>query len=207
MRRRQRDHYLARAAATVNDWYGPDQAELLMAAQRDHANLLSALEWSASTPGEERSGLHFAALLRYHWTAGGHLSDGRRWLDRMLVLETDPSPERAGALWVAAWICLVQGDRSPAQKYLTECRGIAEDLDDRALAAHADQWEALSEVLDGHLEHAIELFTAALVVHRRVGDTASALYTLFLRAWTQKYAGRAEEALMTCREVLELSAE
>lgn len=205
MRRRQRDHYLARAEATVDDWYGPHQAELLSSSQRDHANLLSALEWSASTQGEEHAGLHFAALLRYHWTAGGYLSDGRRWLDRMLNLESNSSSERASALWVAAWICLVQGDRMPAQSYLAECREIAQALNDPVLAAHAEQWEAVSLVLDGQLERAIMLFTAALVVHRRVGDTASALYTLFLLGWAQKYAGRVEEALIACREVLELS--
>lgn len=205
IRRRQRDHYLARAAATVELWCGPHQAERLMAARRDHANFLSALEWSASTAGEERAGLHLAALLRYHWAAGGNLADGRRWLDRMLKLATDPGPERGGALWVAAWICLVQGDREPARQHIAECRVIAENLKDPALAAQADHWEALYEVFEGHVEHAVELFAAAISVHRQVGDTAWVLYASFLLAWTQMYAGRIEEALATCREVIKVS--
>jgi len=205
MRRRQRDHYLTRAAATVKNWCGPHQAERLMAARRDHPNLVSALEWSASTPGEERAGLHLAALLRYHWTAGGNLAEGRRWLDRLLKLATEPSPERGAALWVGAWICLVQGDREQAREHVAECRLIAESLNDRALAAHADHWEALCEVFDDHLDRAMGLFTAAVGVHRQVGDTASALYALFLLAWTQMYAGRTGDALATCREVLKVS--
>jgi len=205
MRRRQRDHYLRQAAATVDSWCGPDQAGRLMAARRDHPNFLSALEWSASTPGEERAGLHLAALLRYHWTAGGNLAEGRRWLDRLLKSATEPSLERGAALWVGAWICLVQGDWGQARTHVAECRLIAESLGDRALAAHADHWEALCEVFDDHLDRALGLFTAAVATHRQVGDIASALYALFLLAWTQMYAGRTGEALATCREVLMVS--
>lgn len=202
LRRRQRDHYLSRAAETVALWCGPDQAIRLAAARREHANILSALDWSASTPGEEVAGMRLAGLLRYHWIAGGNLSDGRRWLDRMLQLATEPSKERGEALWVAAWVCLLQGDRKPAQRYLTECRAIANQLGDQVLAAHADHWEALGEVLEGHLERAMELFQSAIIVHRRIGDTASALTALFLLAWAQMYAGRTEQALASCLEVL-----
>ena len=109
LRRRQRDHYLGKASETVALWCGPDQANRLAAARRDHTNILSALEWSATTPGEELAGMNLAALLRYHWIAGGNLSDGRRWLDRMLSLETHRTPERGAALWVAAWVCPASG--------------------------------------------------------------------------------------------------
>ncbi|MDR7159809.1 LuxR C-terminal-related transcriptional regulator [Arthrobacter sp. BE255] len=202
LRRRQRDHYLGEASQTVALWCGPEQANRLAAARRDHTNILSALEWSATTPGEELAGMNLAALLRYHWIAGGNLSDGRRWLDRMLGLDMHRTPERGTALWVAAWVSLLQGDREPAQQYLTECRSIADDLDDQVLAGHVDHWEALSEVFKGRLEHAIELFGRAAAVHRRDENLASELTALFLLAWTQMYAGQMEEALATCRQVL-----
>jgi DNA-binding CsgD family transcriptional regulator/tetratricopeptide (TPR) repeat protein len=207
LRRRQRDHYLARAAAMVALWCGPDQAERLAAARRDHANLLSALDWSASTPGEELAGTRLAALLRYHWIAGGNLSDGRRWLDRMLTLSTEPSPERAEALWSAAWVCLIQGDRDAAQRYLVECRRIAKQLDDRVLAADADHWTALYELFSGRVDEAIALFRAAIEVHLEVGDKASALTAMFQLAMAQTYTDSPEDALATCREVLRESDE
>ncbi|WP_458782393.1 LuxR C-terminal-related transcriptional regulator [Arthrobacter sp. D3-16] len=202
LRRRQRDHYLGKASETVALWCGPEQATRLAAARRDHTNILSALEWSAATPGEELAGMQLAALLRYHWIAGGNLSDGRRWLDRMLGLAVHGTPERGGALWVTAWVALLQGDREPAHEYLAECRSIAGDLDDHVLAAHVDHWEALSEVFNGRLEHAIELFRKAAAVHRREEDLASELTALFLLAWAQMYAGQIESAIATCREVL-----
>lgn len=202
LRRRQRDHYLGKASETVALWCGPDQATRLAAARRDHTNILSALEWSATTPGEELAGMNLASLLRYHWIAGGNLSDGRRWLDRMLSLDTHCTPERGAALWVAAWVSLLQGDGEAAQQYLGECRVIARDLDHQVLAAHVDHWEALREVFGGRLEHAIDLFRNAAAVHHREGDSASELTALFLLAWAQMYAGRIEDALATCREVL-----
>lgn len=205
LRRRQRNHYLARAEATVASWCGPDQAAHLAAARRDHPNILLALDWSASTPGEELSGMRLAAMLRYHWHAGGNLSDGRRWLDRMLTLSTQTSPERGEALWAAAWVCLIQGDRSPARRHLEECRRIADQLDDHVLAAHADLWTALFEIAAGKVDRAIELYRAAIAVYRRIGDTASALLALFQLAMALTYANRPEEALATCKEVLDES--
>jgi predicted ATPase/DNA-binding CsgD family transcriptional regulator len=207
LRRRQRDHYLARAAAIVATWCGPDQAERLAEARRDHANFLSALEWSASTPGEEPVGTHLAALLRYHWHARGNLGDGRRWLDRMLALSADPTTERGEALWAAAWVCIMQGDRDAADGYLQECHRIAQVRSDPALAAHADQWDGLRELFSGNAGRAIELLGGALAVHRRVGDTASVLMALFQLAIAQTYAGLPAEALETCREVLAESEE
>lgn len=151
--------------------------------------------------------MRLAALLRYHWIAGGNLSDGRRWLDRMLLLSAEHSAERGEALWAAAWVCLIQGDRDHAQRHLAECRRIAVELDDEVLAAHADHWDALREVFNGEVQHAIRLFRAAIAIHRRVGDTASALTALFMLALAQIYADRNEDALATCREVLAESGE
>lgn len=202
LRRRQRDHYLQKASETVATWCGPGQSIRLAAAHRDHTNILSALEWSATTPGEEAAGMELSALLRYHWIAGGKLSDGRRWLERMLALATDMTPERGNALWVAAWVALLQGDRGPAEAFLTECRRIAGSLEDPVLAAHADHWQALCEVLGSRIEPAVELFNRAAAVHRLHEDHASELTARFLLAWAQMYAGRIEDALATCREVL-----
>ncbi|WP_314326045.1 LuxR C-terminal-related transcriptional regulator [Paenarthrobacter ilicis] len=202
LRRRQRNHYLQKASDTVATWCGPGQSSRLAAAHRDHTNILLALEWSASTPGEETTGMELAALLRYHWIAGGKLSDGRRWLERMLALATDMTPQRGNALWVAAWVALLQGDRGPAEAFLAECRQIARSLEDPVLAAHADHWQALCEVLGGRIGPAMELFNKAAIVHRLQEDPASELTARFLLAWAQMYGGRIEEALATCHEVL-----
>lgn len=204
---RQRDHYLRRASAMVGRWCGPGQAETLTAMRHDHANLISVLEWSSSRPSELRSAAKLASLLRYHWIAGGFLSGGRRWLDRILSQLHEPSAERGDALWVAAWVCLIQGDREAATAYLAACHQDAAALGSTVLEAHASHWSALHELFSGRLPEAIALFGRAIAVHREAGDTASELTALFQLAMAQNYDGDVEAALRTSRSALELSDE
>lgn len=204
LKRRHRDHYLHRAATMVECWCGPGQADALAAMRRDHANLVSALEWSVQTDGEIGPGAELAALLRYHWIAGGFLSDGRRWLDQVLDRMDESVPERGEALWVAAWIALIQGDRTAAARYLSACEALT--TEDRRLAAHVDHWSALLELFSGHTAAAIELFERAIEVHREAGDTASILLATFQLAMAQTYDGQLDTALHTCSDALDLSS-
>lgn len=206
LKARHRDHYLSRAAGMVDRWCGPGQALSLAAMRADHANLLSALEWSVNTPGEIRAAAELASLLRYHWIAGGFLSDGRRWLDRILDQQDGPGPEHGGALWVAAWVCLIQGDRDAAAVYLTACHEMAEALDDRILEAHAAHWSALHQLFSGNPRESMALYRQSIGVHMKAGDTASALTGLFQLAMAQTYDGQLEAALDTCSHVLQLSS-
>lgn len=205
--RRHRDFYLARAGLMVRDWCGPRQPEALATMRQDHANLLAALAWSASTPGESDHALELGALLRYHWIAGGFLSDGRRWLERVLQLDHRPTPQRGAALWVAAWVSLIQGDRAAGGEHLAACREVAAALDDPVLYAHADHWTGLLQLFSGDTAAAIESYEAAIEVFDRVGDLAAAQTALFQLATSQTYEGAKEEALATCGRVLALSDE
>lgn len=202
---RQRDHYLQRAGDMVARWCGPGQSETLSAMRHEHANLLSALEWSVNTPGELRPAAELASLLRYHWIAGGFLSDGRRWLERILEQPDEPNAERGAALWVGAWVARIQGDRETAAGYLNECHATAAALNDPILEAHASHWCALHQLFCGNLSNAIDLYESAIATHKEVGDTASALTALFQLAMAQTYSGDLIRALSTCRESLDLS--
>lgn len=205
--RRHRDFYLARAGVMVRDWCGPRQPEALAAMRQDHANLLAALAWSTSTPGEGDHALELGALLRYHWIAGGFLSDGRRWLERILQLDPRPTPQRGAALWVAAWVSLIQGDRAAGGQHLAACGEVALALDDPVLAAHADHWTGLMQLFSGDTGAAIKSYGAAVEVFERADDQAAAQTALFQLATAQTYDGAQEAALATCGRVLALSAE
>ena len=206
-RRRHRDYYLARAAAMVRDWCGPLQPEALAAMRQDHANLLAALEWSTNTPGEGGRAAELGSLLRYHWIAGGFLSDGRRWLERILGVDSRRTAERGAALWVAAWVSLIQGDRAAAGRFLAECHEVAAALDDEVLVAHAAHWTGLLHLFSGETGAAISSFEAVVSVFERVGDHAAAQTALFQLAMAQTYDGSTESALATCDRVLALSEE
>jgi predicted ATPase/DNA-binding CsgD family transcriptional regulator len=204
-RRLHRDHYLRRAAMMVETWVGPHQPETLAAMRQDHANLVAALDWSVSTEGESAAAARLASLLRYHWISGGFLSDGRRWLERVLALDAEPTTDRGAALWVAAWVALIQGDRPAADRLLSECRTVAKSLDDEVLAAHTAHWTGLLQLFSGELERSITSYETAIEVFDRVGDAAAAETVLFQLAMAQTYAIGADSALVTCDRAFTLS--
>jgi DNA-binding CsgD family transcriptional regulator/tetratricopeptide (TPR) repeat protein len=206
LRRRHRDHYARRAAMMVDRWCGPDQAADLAVLREDHPNVLAALAWSAETPGEAATGARLASELRYHWIAGGFLTYGRRWLERLLDRLEAGVPERGDALWVAAWVALIQGDRAVARQYLEQCARLAKDLGDDAMTGHATQWRALLALFEGELPEAIELFSRSIEIHRSVGGLAAELTATFQLAMAQEYAGDSQGAMRTCQEVLRLSS-
>ena len=203
VRRRHRDHFIDRAGASVARWCGPHQAADLARLRGDHPNLIAALAWSVDTPGEAPAGARLAVLLRYHWIAGGFLTYGRRWLERLLERLDPGLPERGHALGAAAWVALIQGDRAVARTYLAKCTGIADALPDRAMQGHAAHWRALLDLFEGDLPAAARLYERAIAIHREVGDVGSELTAAFQLAMAQTYAGRPAEALRTCAAVVE----
>ncbi|MFF4145465.1 ATP-binding protein [Streptomyces sp. NPDC001698] len=206
LRRRMRDHYLRQAHSMVERWCGPGQHEMLATMRRDHANLLAVLEWSLTTPDERPAGGRLASCLRYLWIAGGSLSEGRRWLDRILSVLDGDTVERGSVLWVAAWATLLQGDREAAAVRLTELERVAEVLDDSELAAHAANWRALYHLFSGNLPTAIDLYHRAVQGHQELGHTGAVLTAQFQLAMARNFQEPVGNALETCREVLAVSA-
>jgi predicted ATPase/DNA-binding CsgD family transcriptional regulator len=204
LRRRHRDHYRAVARRMVDEWCGPDQARTLAAVRLDHANLIAALEWSATTEGEREAGAELASLLRYHWIAGEYLVDGRRWLDRLLAAE-DTDIQAGDALWVAAWVCLLSGDFEATLTYLRRCQHVADATGDPRIQAYVDLWSGAYHLLSGDLAAAIRLLHGALRAHREAGDHAAELIAMFLLVPAQAYSGDPAGGMETCMRALELS--
>ncbi|KAA9163622.1 LuxR family transcriptional regulator [Amycolatopsis acidicola] len=203
LRQRHRDHFTERAALCVRRWFGPDQAGDLGRLREDHPNLLAALAWSAETPGEAAAGARLASQLRYHWIAGGFLSNGRHWLEQLLPLLEPGTAERGETLWATAWVALIQGDRATAERYLGACADIAERLDSPGLRGHVRLWRALLNLFEGELGTAIGLYREAIAIHRTTGDTGLVLTASFQMAMAQAYAGNPADALATCSSVIE----
>ncbi|HZZ47866.1 MAG TPA: LuxR C-terminal-related transcriptional regulator [Pseudonocardia sp.] len=203
LHRRHRDHFVRRAAKSVDRWCGPHQAEDLAQLREDHPNLLAALAWSADTPGEASEGAHLAALLRYHWIAGGFLTYGRRWLERLIGQLDGDGIERGEALWVTTWVALMQGDRDVARANLRECTRVAEKLGDPALHGQIAHWSALLDLFEGDVHTAITQFDRAIEVHRSVGDPSSEFAATFQLGMAQLYAERLDDALRTSAQVIE----
>jgi predicted ATPase len=77
-------YYLALAEQAEPELTGARQAEWLNTLEREHDNMRTALRWVIERGLGETSIRLTAALWRF-WYIRGHVSEGRRWLERVLA--------------------------------------------------------------------------------------------------------------------------
>ncbi|MGW1783673.1 ATP-binding protein [Streptomyces sp. NPDC002143] len=183
--RRHRDFFLAFAEHIAADWCGPGQEEALARLRAEHANLLAALDFG----DDPQATLALATALRFHWCAGGFLGEGRRRLDRALADAPEPTLTRAGALWAAAWVALLQGDLAPADRWLDEAGALGEQLEDPVVCAYVQGFRGASALYRGQLQEAASLYEGAAVAHAKLGEGTGAIFALYQLTMAQAYLG------------------
>ncbi|WPR64512.1 LuxR C-terminal-related transcriptional regulator [Glutamicibacter protophormiae] len=208
LRSRHLEHYLRLAQDMVRDWCGPGQARFLHAVRINRPNYAAAFDWALASPGGRGKAARLASLLRYQWVSGNFISEGRALLGRILdAVPQQPTADDASALWVAAWVNLIQGDHDSGARYARQCLQAAGTLRDPALAAHAEHWLALHRMFSGDLAGAIEQYQRVAAAHRKHGDTASQLTALFQLGMAQVLDGDPHRALATCQLVVSTARE
>lgn len=156
--------------------------------QTEHDNFREALSWALQRAqrGEEgaRQAMAFAAALQPFWQIRSHLSEGRSWLESVLVqpFARGPSLERLEALVGAARLAWIWGDPA-AGTYLQEGRAVAQEL-----GAAGRRGLACVLIIEGRLLWSFGHPTAArplceqsLDLFRQIGDvlgSADALWHL-----------------------------
>ena len=207
LRRRHRDYYLRLAVRSCETWCGPGQPETLTMLRLERDNMATALEWSLAEPGELPSALLLVSALRYHWTLGGHLAAGRRWIDQVLGAASGPTPERGHALWVGAWVALLQGDSRAADGWLRECQAIASLKNDDHLRAYVLVLSGTQALFAGQAAQAARHFAAGIGLMRAQGDPAAVLWALFQDAVALSHSGDSDAAQEACAEAIHLAGE
>ena len=164
VRRRHRDWYAALSASASAEFIGSGQVRAFQSLDADRAELSAALEFCASTPGEEAAGLAVAADLWLYWEAAGHLGEGRR---RVQALLTAPQPPgvRARGLAVAGYLALAATDSAAAVPLLTEALELAQDVDDAFVVAMATQYLGQAALFSADLPAAERLLREAAGRH------------------------------------------
>ncbi|WP_238391588.1 protein kinase [Mycolicibacterium sp. CBMA 311] len=142
--RRHRDWYLSLVEAAGREWGGSQQQQWVIRLQVEHANIRRGLEYCASVAGENRVGLRMASVL-WPWLALGQLAEGRLWLERILALDMQPSPERAWALATVGYFAATQGDKASAVSVAEQARTIALALNETGALAFATHVLALCQ--------------------------------------------------------------
>jgi non-specific serine/threonine protein kinase len=130
---------LALAEAAEAKMYGPHEAEWLSRLEDEHDNLRAAL--AESLEGDERlreAGLRLAGALGRFWDLGGHVSEGRRWLTRLLGTTDAETIGRARALGSVGTLASIQGDLATAYALFEESLSLCRTVGDEDGIAHAE---------------------------------------------------------------------
>ncbi|MPY85168.1 MAG: LuxR family transcriptional regulator [Actinophytocola sp.] len=179
VRERHRDHFVHLVEQAFDHWLSPEQERWLTTLLREHNNLRAAFEFCLIAPDHANTGLRMAGALWFFWIATGLTNEGRRWLERGLEADDQPSRARARALWVGGYLSTIQEDLAAAKPMIAECREHADRLDDAEAAAWAVQLDGMVAMSDGELPTARDALSDGLERHRGSGSRLGILDTSF----------------------------
>ncbi|MCT9143706.1 LuxR C-terminal-related transcriptional regulator [Streptomyces violarus] len=204
-RRRQRDRMLRRVEDCERGWFGPGQPETVARLRADRDNLRAALDFSLSTPGEERAGLRLAGTLWFYWHACGAPREGLYWLDRALAAGPEPTRERARGLWVAGLLAATTQDFPRGHRQATEALALARALGDPAEAAHAEYVIGVIRLFGDDLPGALTHFESTVARGPVPGQHLSLVGLDQVElACALGFLGEADRAVEICEQALRL---
>jgi predicted ATPase len=179
-RRQHAHHYMSLALRAEPHLDGTrEQSAWLDRIEVESANLREALPFLAS--GDPGGLLRLAAALWRFWQMHSHFSEGRRWLQRALELNPEPTFERRVALEGAGYMAYVQGDFAEMRSFVEDQLAVAEHLKDGPSIAQSLHLLAHLEGAEGNRERSIQLYKQSLTYdHPRRGDSLYALGHLAL---------------------------
>ena len=159
---------------------GPEQGMWLSRLEAEHDNLRASLSWfeeADTPPAEAEAGLQLAGLLWQFWARRGHLSEGRRWLNRALAklgalktAESKPSAVRARALNGSGSLAFYQGDYKAARDLREESLTIFRQLGDQSGVAATLMNLGLVAGQQGDYNAARALYAECLGIQRQLGN-------------------------------------
>jgi predicted ATPase/class 3 adenylate cyclase len=217
IRERHANFFLALAEDARPMLEGPEQEVWLERLEEEYNNLRSSLGWflqqaENDTEGGAKateSGLRMAGALWWFWDTHGYVSEGRRWLRKLIALSDAPTMERVDALIGAAWLTSRQSDMVEAIQLYEQGIDIAREIGYKAgIAKGLGRIVYAKEFLGADDELVEELYSESLELWREVGDKrgiATALGPLAHRAASAYDFEQAnklfEESLALFREV------
>lgn len=204
VRKRHREYFERMIEQARDEWCGPGQQRWMTRILRDHSNIRAALEYTLTEPGQAEAGLKIAGALWFFWIATGLTAEGRRWLERLLDLETAPGTWRNTALWVCAYLCIIQEDVACADPRIAECRRGAEEQGDAASLAWAMQLSGMAAMSAGDLATARAHLEDGITRHRNCRDDIGTVDACFYLVAVVALLGEPGRAAALCEEMLAL---
>jgi non-specific serine/threonine protein kinase len=174
-------HFLALAEQAGPYLDGSEEAAWLAQLEAAHNELRVALDWSTRTAADEQEveeALRLAGALWLFWCLRGHLTEGRRYLERALARSASISGSvRALALRAAGIVALAQGDLLAAVAYARASLTLWRELGDLAGVASALNNLGLALRDQGDYPAAHSCLEESLALRRQLADRAATART------------------------------
>lgn len=171
---RHAQYYGAMAQELAVGLHGSAQAVLLAAFDREHDNLIAALEWMLTT-GARESAIAMVAALGAYWRTRGYYAEGIARLERVLSFEPAILSSSSAAAWnQLAQLQIVTGLHDEAAASLAIAIELSRELGDQSQEAQALDSLGLVLVARRAFEAAAETHRTALTMFLQLGDRARA---------------------------------
>ncbi|HEX8919471.1 MAG TPA: tetratricopeptide repeat protein, partial [Chloroflexota bacterium] len=203
--------FLALVEEAEPELRGPDQRLWLRRLERDHDNLLAALQWTEEN-SETTIGLRLATALWRFWSTRGQYSEGRRWLEVLLAFDErlgHPVPPmlRAKALNQAARFADRQGDLERVATLANESLALYRAAEDKVGLAAALSTLGGTMKEQGDYKEAMAILDESLALRRELGDTARIASALNSVGGAARWQGQYDRAESCFNEALQLYTE
>jgi predicted ATPase/class 3 adenylate cyclase len=175
-RDRHRDWFLKLGEQAEVALRGSEQAVWLDRLDREHDNFRAALEWTYEREGEgAEAGMRLVLALDHFWVVRGHLSEGRRWVERALAHSADlPAQLRVYALIGAVMFTMTQADFERSTALLEEGLALAREIGDVRSTMRLLNSLGVEAWNMGRKEEAAHRYAEALPIARELGEGRSA---------------------------------
>ncbi len=139
--------------------------------EEEHDNIRAALRWSLGS-GEAEPGLRIAGALWRFWQVRGHLMEGRRWVEELLLVSAAQprTAARAKALGAEGSLQYFTNEPTRLRGAYEESLAIYRELADRRGVAEGAYNLAFAHLLAHEVEPARELLGEALRIHGELSD-------------------------------------
>ncbi len=216
VRQRHVNYYLALVEEAQPHLVGPREAEWLVRLEEEHGNLRAALRWTIDRQRADEAS-RFAAVLWRFWAARGHLSEGRDWLEAILLLGraslvADETSGDSGVdtlrlamlLHVTANLTRTLGNYGRARSMYEESLALRREREDRPGVVAALHNLGIVAYELGDYEQAIQRYDESLPIARELDNAYGIAMGLASRGDAIRALGDPEQAMRHCEESLEL---
>jgi predicted ATPase/class 3 adenylate cyclase len=206
MRLRHAEYFAQFAEDAEPRMWRASDSEWFDRVQADHDNIRAALAWADASIDTQHLVPRLANPLWMFWWMRGHWAEARRWYERALELQVEPSA-RLGALHGLGQLLIHTGDYARSAALWDEATTLARATGNLTELAFALGRRAYTAALTGDAELAEALADESLAIARQIGDPDCVAMALNIAGHVARPRGDARRAREAYEEALRLARE